>query len=360
MSDRASKGRPAFGLVAAVVAFATLLAGCDTLRRPTEAELRVREQCTDITGVVRKNYSLGADVSTLVARLGFHWASAGVVLSGEANERLIQLDYLCRQYATGKISSDEWASLQNAYIIASAKVAQTNPDPVAQAQLKENLEQLRAATAELARSRRDTASTLGSVENLLKAAAQSSQAELQAKLDALLGKFGDTLVADNRLLTEQLKATRERLDTVQTMLQTVLVRQPKHPKTDQVPSVPSPAPPSWSALALFKVQFNLNEASLTEEAKALLKQRFGAVKDALDYRVQLAGFTDTSGTPLMNERLSVARAEEVRDFLVDEVGLDSSKVFARGSSHTPARLRDGPSGRVVEVRARVQFMSTPK
>lgn len=347
MSVRAPKGRPAFGLVAAVVAFATLLAGCDTLRRPTEAELRVREQCTDITGVVRKNYSLGADMGTLVARLGFHWASTSVVLSGEANERLIQLDYLCRQYATGKISSDEWASLQNAYIIASAKVAQTNPDPAAQALLKENLEQLRAATAELARSRRDTAPPLGSVEDLLKAAAQSSQTELQAKLDALLAKFGDTLVADNRLLTEQLKATRERLDTVQTMLQTVLERQPK-----------SPALPSWSALALFKVQFNLNEASLTEEAKVLLKRRFSAVKDALDYRVQLAGFTDASGTPLMNERLSVARAEEVRDFLVDEVGLDSSKVFARGSSHTPARLGDGPSGRVVEVRAQVQ--SAPK
>lgn len=352
MSAKASKGRPAFGLVAAVVAFATLLAGCDTLRRPTEAELRVREQCTDITGVIRKNYSLGADMGTLAARLGVHLASTSVVLSGEATERLIQLDYLCRQYATEKLSSDEWVLLQNAYIIASTKAAQTNLDPVAQAQLKENLEQLREATAELARRRGDTAPPLGSVEDLLKAAAQSSQTELQAKLDALLAKFGDTLVADNRMLTEQLKATRERLDTVQTMLQTVLERQPKPPDPKPVPPVPSPA------LSLFKVQFNLNEASLTEEAQALLKQRFSAVKDALDYRVQLAGFTDASGTPLMNERLSMARAEEVRDFLVDEVGLDSSKVFARGSSHTPARLGNGPSGRVVEVRA--QVLSAPK
>lgn len=354
MSVRASKGRPAFGLVAAVVASATLLAGCDTLRRPTEAELRVREQCTDITGIVRKNYSLGANIGTLAASLGFHWASTGVVLSNDANLQLIQLDYLCRQYATGKISSDEWAALQNAYIMVSAKVALTNPDPAAQAQLRENLEQLRAATAELAKTRRDAAPPLGAVEDLLKAAAHSPETVLQAKLDALLAKFGDTLVADNQLLTEQLKATGARLDTVQTMLQAVLERQSKPPKADPVLSIQSPAQLPWSTLALFKVRFNLNEASLTEEAKVLLKQRFIAMKDALDYRVQLAGFTDTSGTPLMNARLSVARAEEVRDFLVDEVGLDSSKVFARGSGHTPARLGDGPSGRVVEVRARVQ------
>lgn len=357
MSSKALRWRKTSEVAAAVVGFLIFLSGCDTLRRPTEAELRIREQCTDITGVVRKNYSLGADLGNWAAKLGFHWTSTGVVLSGEANERLIQLDYLCRQYATGKISSDEWASLQNAYIIASAKAAQANPDPVAQAKLRENLEQLRTATAELAKRRGDAVPTMASVEDLLKAAAASSQTELQTKLDRMLAKFGDALVADSRLVTEQIKATNQRLDAVQTVLQTILERQPKPPTVDPNPG-PLVKPPSWSSLDLLKVQFNLNEASLTDEAKMQLTKHLVAVKDALDYRIQLAGFTDKLGSPLLNERLSVARAEEVRDFLVDEVGLDSSKVFARGSSHTPARLSDGASGRVVEVRA--QLLTAPK
>lgn len=82
------------------------------------------------------------------------------------------------------------------------------------------------------------------------------------------------------------------------------------------------------------------------------------MKTSPNYRIQLAGFTEGSGTRLTNELLDVARAEEVRDYLIEEIGLDSSKVFARGSSHTPARLGDGPASRVVEVR--VQVISTPK
>jgi outer membrane protein OmpA-like peptidoglycan-associated protein len=334
-----------FASVATVV-----LTGCGTLWGPTEAELRVREQCTDITSLIRKNYNIGGNFAAVVAKLGFHWASTGVVLSGEASERLIQLDYLCRQYATGKISSDDWANLQNSYIIASVKSAQDNTSPEAQKQLKENLESLRKSTEQLSKLRGDASSPVPTTEEILKSAAQTSNDDLRVKLDAIFINFSKILSVDSELLSAQLKISQQEMALLRAMLERTLEVLPKPPVAELLPKV---QPPTWSVGTGFKVQFALNDSELSDAAKASLKAQLSSLKNELDYRVQLTGYTDASGSAVLNERLSVARAEEARDFLVNDLGLDTSKVFLRGSGHTPSRLAQGNSGRVVEVRVQV-------
>jgi outer membrane protein OmpA-like peptidoglycan-associated protein len=333
----------------------SMLSGCNSLQRPTEAEQRIREQCTDITSVLRKNYSIGGNFEAVVAKLSFQWASTGVVLSGEANERLIQLDYLCRQYATGKISPDTWANLQNSYIIASVKSAQGNTSPEAQKQLRENLETLRKSTDQLAKLRGEATSRLPPTEEILRTAIQTSNDDLRVTLDAMFIKFGDAMSTDNRMLSAQLRDTRQELEVLRAMLERTLEVLPK-------PPVPVPPPlvqiPTWSATAGPKIRFALNKSGLTDEAKELLKAQLSGLKTLLDYRVQLTGYTDPSGSAVLNARLSVARAEETRDFLVDDIGLDTSKVFVRGSGHTPTRLALGNAGRIVEVR--IQMLEVTK
>ncbi len=62
-------------------------------------------------------------------------------------------------------------------------------------------------------------------------------------------------------------------------------------------------------------------------------------------RVRIAGHTDGVGDPEENQRLSEARAEAVRDYLVSH-GIDASRVEAVGYGDTqPVASNDTDEGR---------------
>ncbi len=97
--------------------------------------------------------------------------------------------------------------------------------------------------------------------------------------------------------------------------------------------VPQPVPQistekfSFAADALF----DFDKATLKEEGKAKLNDLVANLKDpSMKLEVVVAvGHTDSFGSDKYNDRLSTARADTVRNYLVAQ-GLESTKVYAEG------------------------------
>ncbi len=102
------------------------------------------------------------------------------------------------------------------------------------------------------------------------------------------------------------------------------------------------------------IPFEINSSSLRPEAKAQLEQLEAALqKDSLaNYRFQIAGHTDASGSTEYNRQLSRDRAETVRRFLVTR-GIDADRLEVLGSGEEELLFPDRPlhaDNRRVEIR----------
>ena len=77
--------------------------------------------------------------------------------------------------------------------------------------------------------------------------------------------------------------------------------------------------------------FDFDKASLKEEGKAKLSDLVANLKDpSMKLEVVVAvGHTDSYGSDRYNDRLSTARADTVRGYLISQ-GLESTKVYAEG------------------------------
>ena len=77
------------------------------------------------------------------------------------------------------------------------------------------------------------------------------------------------------------------------------------------------------------------------------------LKDQPDRNIIVEGHTDSTGTPAKNDPLSLARAEEVKQFLVSR-GVPAMRISARGfgASH-PVASNDSPEGRANNRRVEI-------
>jgi len=64
--------------------------------------------------------------------------------------------------------------------------------------------------------------------------------------------------------------------------------------------------------------FNFDQATLTDEAKAVLKRNILLVSKNPKAHIMIAGYTSSSGTNAYNQDLSERRATAVKAYLVDE------------------------------------------
>ena len=114
-----------------------------------------------------------------------------------------------------------------------------------------------------------------------------------------------------------------------------------------------PAPTGLDML----INFDLNSAELTEQARANLNEFAKALKDerlrAATFVVE--GYTDASGEELYNDELSARRAESVTAFLLAN-GISREKVEAVGLGEKNPRVADpyDPVNRRVEMRIKIQ------
>ena len=105
--------------------------------------------------------------------------------------------------------------------------------------------------------------------------------------------------------------------------------------------------------------------SLFDSGKALLKPGSNrAMVGALDMinahpdkRILVAGYTDNVGNPDSNLKLSTARAEAVRDWLVDASGISATRFAIQGYGMTrPLSGNDTPDGRARNRRVEITLV----
>jgi outer membrane protein OmpA-like peptidoglycan-associated protein len=81
------------------------------------------------------------------------------------------------------------------------------------------------------------------------------------------------------------------------------------------------------------VYFDFNESKINDKAKAFLNAVFMHLKARPNAVVEITGFSDLNGSPQGCMRVSLARAEAVRDYLMQK-GIDSHRILTKGSSRT--------------------------
>ena len=82
-------------------------------------------------------------------------------------------------------------------------------------------------------------------------------------------------------------------------------------------------------LVLRGVTFVVGRATITDSARAILMDVAESLVVNPDIRVEIAGHTDNTGTRSLNRRLSQARAESVRAYLIEH-GIAGDRLVARG------------------------------
>jgi cytochrome c553 len=98
---------------------------------------------------------------------------------------------------------------------------------------------------------------------------------------------------------------------------------------------PAPIPVTWKTLLEEKpvtiegINFIVGSAKLKSKTIKTLEEVVGFAHQHADAKLELIGYTDTSGSVKLNQRLSLARAETVKKYLVKK-GVSASQVATKG------------------------------
>ena len=103
------------------------------------------------------------------------------------------------------------------------------------------------------------------------------------------------------------------------------------------PSLPQPTAKIIDKMTL-KINFYVDKAIIRSGDKAALDKVVDFVKKYPKAKIELDGYTDNSGTEAHNRRLSERRAQAVKQYLIEEAGVDQSRIstFGRGESNPVA------------------------
>ena len=96
------------------------------------------------------------------------------------------------------------------------------------------------------------------------------------------------------------------------------------------------------------VSFTLNSAKVDETQMANLDNAVRILKENPDLKVTLKGYADkNTGSATYNKRLSVRRAEAVKNVIVDKYGIDTDRIDVLGVGDTEQLYNDNNWNRVV-------------
>jgi outer membrane protein OmpA-like peptidoglycan-associated protein len=104
-------------------------------------------------------------------------------------------------------------------------------------------------------------------------------------------------------------------------------------------AAPAPAP-----ARSYLVFFDWDKASLTDRARSIIKEAADNSTHVQYTRIDVNGYTDTSGTPQYNQGLSVRRAQAVAGELVRD-GVPQNAITAQGFGETHLLVPTGPGVR---------------
>lgn len=134
----------------------------------------------------------------------------------------------------------------------------------------------------------------------------------------------EATLADTAQATSPAAATIA--DKVKAATQTV-------PPVRSLPVTVASAAPTGTDISLVGVKFRYDSAELTSESRAILDEVSRALRRQQGIRHEVAGHTDSQGSPAYNRWLSQRRAETVKAYLVSR-GVKSGMLEARGYGGT--------------------------
>ncbi len=114
---------------------------------------------------------------------------------------------------------------------------------------------------------------------------------------------------------------------------------------ERAPAAPGAPAPARPTLILSGVTFQTGRSVLTSQSYAVLDQVAGSLLANPEIRIEIAGYTDNTGSLALNRRLSGNRALAVRFYLARK-GVSPSRMTARGyGPSNPVATNTTPDGR---------------
>lgn len=108
---------------------------------------------------------------------------------------------------------------------------------------------------------------------------------------------------------------------------------------------------------LQSVSFEFDSARLTADARRILDRVGAGLRGQPGMQVEIAGHTDALGTESYNQKLSLARATAVRDFLLN-LGIGGSRLLVQGYGESrPVADNDTDAGRAQNRRVEFTVLS---
>jgi OmpA-OmpF porin, OOP family len=111
------------------------------------------------------------------------------------------------------------------------------------------------------------------------------------------------------------------------------------------PPPPAPAPvPAQAPARSYLVFFDWDKATLTDRARQIIREAADNSTRVQYTRIEVNGYTDTSGTPKYNMGLSIRRANAVKAELIND-GVPANAITAQGFGDTHLLVPTGPGVR---------------
>jgi outer membrane protein OmpA-like peptidoglycan-associated protein len=224
---------------------------------------------------------------------------------------------------------------QQEQVAAERQAAQ---DKIQQAQTQADQESARAEAARLDAQHQSEQRALAEQERL--AADQARQQAEQARLEAQASRdqaqqqlqqaqiaqqqaqaAQQASLQQQQLLSQQAEQARQQAQQAEQQRQKLLQQ------LNQVLQTKDTA--KGLIVNVSDVLFDTGKATLKQGAQLRLARVAGIILAYPDLKLEIDGYTDSTGTPALNQKLSDKRASTVRDFLVGQ-GLSSDNVTSRG------------------------------
>ncbi len=111
-----------------------------------------------------------------------------------------------------------------------------------------------------------------------------------------------------------------------------------------------------TTITLRGIYFDFNKATIKfPESQEALNAAYNILKENPTIKVEIQGHTDNVGSDEYNQKLSEQRAWAVVNYLVQQMGIDASRLIAKGYGETmPKASNDTPEGRALN--RRVEFV----
>jgi OOP family OmpA-OmpF porin len=110
------------------------------------------------------------------------------------------------------------------------------------------------------------------------------------------------------------------------------------------------------SFVLENCNFDNGKATLQESSFVVIDELVSYLRRKDDDRIELGGHTDNVGSPASNLKLSMDRANTVRDYLISK-GIDGSRIVAKGYGHTkPISDNKTAEGRAENRRTEVTIL----